>query len=304
MSEQLALSVIIVNWNTRELLRNCLRSVYSEPCGVSFETFVVDNASSDGSADMVRAEFSQVQLIANEENLGYSRANNLAMRRAAGENMLLLNSDTVVEPRQFSATIGLLHSDPKIGALGCRLVGIDGAEQVSHHFSYLRGYAAGDSDRQLENGLIECAHVWGAYLLVKHEVVEHVGMLDEDFFIFHEDTDWCWRMHDAGWKIVYDPNHTITHVCRASCRRIDDARQGRRLLAAAITLRSKHIPGFSFHSWRRARLFHHKWRHLRFAIKGFCGRSEDVLEKSREHAASYRTLKSIRKPPPYAGSDL
>jgi GT2 family glycosyltransferase len=261
----------------------------------------VDNASNDNSVEMVRRDFPQVNLIESAENLGYSKANNLGMRAGNGKDFLLLNSDTIVDPAILGETLRLLRSDPQVGVLGCRLVGLDGKEQRSHHFDYPFGPWIGSGEKANSNGLIECAYLWGAYFLVKREVIEQVGMLDEDFFLFYEDIDWCWRMHKAGWKIAYDPEHSITHVCRASCNRVNDFDRQVMLFISLIILRTKHDPNFIFRKWRRGRLLLHArcvlWYGLLSRI--FFSTKKKIMVKLNNHLVSYVALKSMHQPPPY-----
>ena len=306
------LCVIIVNWNTRDLLRDCLASVFSKPIDLDFEVFVVDNDSSDSSAEMVEAEFPRAKLIRSGGNIGFARANNIAIRQSDAPNILLLNSDTVIDPQVMVDTLALLRGDHRIGTLGCRLIGLDGLTQDSYCFDYPSGPRVGGPDKFLPGGLIECAQVWGAYQLVKREVIDHVGMLDEDFFMFYEDVDWCWRMHDAGWKIAYDPNHSITHVMRASCKKAPSGDHHRRMVISEGLLYWKHHPGGDFAAWRRRRLAHYGLCMSEYWLARRFVRSERVESKLEKHQACYQATKALRDPEccgfrvpqPTASSDL
>lgn len=254
--EEVDLSIIIVNWNTCDLLGNCLASVYSKPCHVEFEVYVVDNASADNSVDMVTRDYPQVKLIVNNENAGYAKANNIAMELCQGHNILLLNSDTIVDPDVFNTTIELLRSRDDIGSLGCCLIGLDGSIQESWKHKIPGGPTIGISEEPDANGLVKCGYVWGAYHLVKREVIDQVGMLDKGFFMFYEDVDWCWRMYKAGWYTVYDPNHSIIHIYRASCNRTVSYKQQVYMLVSQRRLFEKHLSRFKSWYWRMERLFH------------------------------------------------
>lgn len=286
------ISIIIVNWNTRDLLLNCLGSIYSKPCESSFEIIVIDNGSIDGSADALINEFPQAHLIRNTDNIGYARANNLGIRASSGSNLLFLNSDTVVDPIVFADTVRLLHSDPSIGVLGCRLVGEDGKTQDSYSFSYPCGPDVGGPEITLPGGLIECALVWGAYLMVKRQVMEQVGMLDEDFFMFYEDVEWCWRMHDAGFKIAYAPNHSIIHKCGASCKLAGTAAINQMKFASERLLLLKRLPSQEYRIYCRMRSIHHIRRIVRHWLPAHLLSSAEAREKLDYHLAGYRALKS------------
>lgn len=290
------LSVIIVNWNTQDLLRNCLTSVFSKPIELDFELFVVDNDSSDGSPNMVEREFPQVRLIRSGGNIGFSRANNLAMRQSSSTSFLLLNSDTVIDPQVMVETLRLLRSDSSIGTLGCKLIGLDSRVQDSYFHDYPSGPRVGSPGVVREDGLIECAQVWGAYQLVKREVIDQVGLLDEDFFMFYEDVDWCWRMHDAGWKIVYDPNHSITHVMRASCKNAPSGEHYRRMVTSEGLLYWKHHPNGDFSAWRRRRLWHYGGCLAEYWLATRVVRSEKLMSKLEKHSACYQATKALLHP--------
>ena len=290
------LSIIIVNWNTCDLLRDCLASIHSKPCRTEFEVYVVDNASSDDSVSMTRRDFPGVNVIESGGNLGYARGNNLAMRVSRGRDVLLLNSDTVIDPDVLPATIDLLHGDPSIGVLGCALVGLDGVRQNSAGYRYPSGPWVGGPKQMLGDGLIECAHVWGAYQLVRREVIEQVGMLDEDFFMFYEDVDWCWKIHEAGWKIAYDPNHSIVHIARASCKRAPSTDHQRRMITSEALLFAKHHGPNQYASWRRRRLVHYGWCVATYWLRSKISRSGKVAVKLGKHLSSYRTAKALADP--------
>lgn len=240
-------SIIIVNWNTRELLANCLTSVASfglkvegpafnlEPS--TFETFVVDNASSDGSTAMVRERFSWVRLIENVENVGFARANNQALRVASGRYLLLLNSDTEVRPGALDALIAVLEAHPEAGAAGPRVLNPDGSPQNSFGSlptvldELLGPYWAdfftkpwGWLGRRLSRGRSEANapravdRVSFACTLIRRAALDQVGLLDEGFAFYSEDYDWFTRLKDAGWKALYCPQAEIMHHWGASSR--------------------------------------------------------------------------------------
>ncbi|MEN6372206.1 MAG: glycosyltransferase family 2 protein [Armatimonadota bacterium] len=294
--KRIEISIIIVNWNTRELLQNCLSSIYSKPCNTVFDVYVVDNASTDGSAAMVRSQFPQVNLIENDVNAGYSRANNQGISASQGKTVLLLNSDTVVDPQVFDETLKLLHSAPSIGGLGCKLIGRDGNVQPSYSFNFPHGPKVGGPNKTVDEELVKCAFVWGAYLLLKREVIDQAGMLDEDFFMFYEDIDWCWRIHNAGWDIVYDSNHSIMHLSGASCSKLDAVAHRKMILKSLAMLQSKHNPRFSFKSWRIGRLMLYGRCMAWYGLLNKIAPSEKLSRKINKHKASYKAIKELQCP--------
>lgn len=221
-------SVIIVNWNVRELLYACVTSLRRQQ-GVAFEIFVVDNASSDGSAEMVAKAFPEVTLIANKQNLGFARANNQAIQRARGRVLLLLNPDTVVHEGALAGVVQYLDAHREVGILGGKIVGRDGRVQRSvrrdpdpvsqllillklHAFfpswRPFRRYFAADIDPDRE---ADIEQIMGAFFAIRGSLVSSIGLLDEGFFLWFEEVDYCKRARDAGWKIRYVPSLTITH---------------------------------------------------------------------------------------------
>lgn len=241
------LGIVIVNWNTRDLLRRCLETVYASVGDVRFEVVVVDNASTDGSADMVRQNFPQATLIASDTNGGYPYGNNLGLRALGYERgttqadapryALLLNPDTEVPPDCFAHMVAWMDSRPDVGAAGVKLVLPDGSLDKAcrrafptpivslYHFvglgklfpqsprfaRYNMTYLSPDVETEVDS-------VVGAYMQVRCDAIDAVGLLDEAFFMYGEDIDWAFRIKSAGWKIVYHPQITVKHVKRAASR--------------------------------------------------------------------------------------
>lgn len=221
-------SVIIVSYNTRALTLDCLRSVYAQTQDVTFEVFVVDNASTDGSAAAVAAEFPRVNLIVNAENRGFAAANNQALRIARGRYVLLLNSDTVVLDRAIERCVAFADTNPAIGVVGCRAEWPDGRFQSSYfRFPGLLSLTTGALffDRALRGNRSSRVRYYGrvfsqpqdvdvvagCFFLVRSQVIRQVGLLDEDFFMYGEEAEWCWRIHQAGWRVCYYPPARIIH---------------------------------------------------------------------------------------------
>jgi GT2 family glycosyltransferase len=229
----LDLSIIIVNWNTRDLLRDCLRSVYESEGDFAFEVIVVDNCSNDGSAEMVRKEFPEVHLIESDTNAGYACANNLGLRRLQARYYLLLNPDTVLPLHALEQMVAFMDAQPEAGMAGPKLVMADGSLDLAcrrsfptpeNSFYKLFGLSRlfPNSERFGQYNLTyldpdemaEVDSVVGAFLMVRREVVEQVGVLDEEYFMYAEDLDWALRAKQAGWKVYYYPEVTVLHYKR------------------------------------------------------------------------------------------
>jgi GT2 family glycosyltransferase len=222
-------SVIVVSLNTCDLLRACLRSVFEAGGKVSFEVIVIDNGSVDGSADMVRREFPRVRLVVNERNEGFARPNNTGMRMAAGEFFFLVNSDAELRPGTTDALVDFLEATPQAGSCGPRLLYPDGRHQPSvkgfptictHAWDMLfldrlfpqsRVFGKGEMAWFDYDRAARVDHVMAAALMVRRTTVDDVGMLDEDFAIYYNDMDWCYRMNRRGWETWYVPDATVVH---------------------------------------------------------------------------------------------
>lgn len=228
-NESPELSVVIVSWNTRELLERCLRSLIADAknSGISTETIVIDNASSDGSVAALRQRFPEVTLEALKENLGFAAATNRGIRRARGRDILVLNPDTEVLPGALSAMLRALHSMPHVGMVGPLLLNPDGSLQSSGYrfpnltqsfldFFPLHPRLVGSKINgrvSPGDGMSPYAvdHPLGACMLVRRAVVERVGMLDEQYFLYSEEIDWCRRIVAGGWTVLIAPSAHIIH---------------------------------------------------------------------------------------------
>ena len=232
----MAISVVIVSHNTRDLLMACLGALYSsQGIGQPLQVIVVDNASQDGSVEAVRASFPEVEVIAKAENLGFSKANNLGLKRSNGEYILLLNPDTVVNPDVLRIMENYLSEHPEVGMVGCRLITADGkldlacrrkfpsawdgfcrASGLSELFPQWRLFGGYNLQYLDENKTYPIDCVNGAFMFCRREAVLKVGPMDEAFFMYAEDMDWCYRFKQAGWQVVYHPAATTLHVKGAS----------------------------------------------------------------------------------------
>ncbi len=224
------LSIIIVNWKVKDLLEKCLKSIFEQTKNISFEVFVVDNASGDGSVEMVREKFPQVDLTSSAENLGFAKGNNLAIKKAAGKYILLLNPDTEILDNAFEKMVRFMDVHPECGIAGCKLLNSDLSLQPSvrafpdlasqvfillkiHHLlphsKTMYKYLVQDFDYER---LEEADQVMGAFMMIRREVFDKIGLMDENFWLWFEEVDFCKRAKDAGWKILYTPEAKIIHL--------------------------------------------------------------------------------------------
>lgn len=233
------LSVVIVNHNTRDLLLQTLNSVFLHiKKEIVIEVFVVDNGSSDGSDEAVKSSFPSVHLICNKVNTGFSYANNQAIRLSTGQYVLLLNSDTIVQENTFRTMIGFMDANPAVGAAGCKVIKPDGTLDLACRRSFPTPmnslYQALKLDKLFPNSPRFASYnltylnedeaypvdsLVGAFMMVRREVIDQVGMLDERFFMYGDDLDWCYRIKHAGWQIWYYPKTSIIHYKGASSKK-------------------------------------------------------------------------------------
>jgi GT2 family glycosyltransferase len=234
------LSIIIVNWNTRELLRKCLDSVLAPVADIDYETIVVDNASSDGSCEMVRDEFPSVRLVQNQTNVGFARANNQAINATDARYVLLLNSDAVLLPESVQALIAVLDRESRVAIVGAQLLNADGSFQGSFaDFPNFRGElllatklarwflfpSYPNYPAELSQAGRAVDWVSGACLMARRTAIAQVGVLDEAYFMYSEETDWCYRMRRAGWRVYYEPRARVVHLIGQSSNRVPERRR-------------------------------------------------------------------------------
>ena len=223
------ISVAIVSYNTRDLLRACLRSLQAREADgeATLEIIVADNGSADGSPEMVRAEFPTVRVIETGENLGFGRANNLALQDAAGQAYCLLNSDAELLPGALSAALAVLHSDPKISLVGGQLLWPGGRPQTSYgddptlggvlREQTFTGANAVAPPRAPQNGAVkDVDQICGAFMLLRPDAWREMGGFDPFYFMYNEDVDLNFRLRRAGWRVVFAPQVRITHHLGAS----------------------------------------------------------------------------------------
>ncbi len=234
----LDLSIIVVNWNGKDLLAKCLQCVESTVKKVSYETYVVDNASTDGSQEMVRRDFPTVKLIANTANVGFATANNQAMKVAEGRYILLLNSDAFVNENTLDTMVEFMDAHPDAGMSSCKLLYGDGSLQRScATFPTLvtELFIALGLDKLFPNSQLFGKYlmtdwdyndtrtvdvIMGAFMMVRGDLIPKIGMMDEAFFMYSEEVDWCFRFKMAGSKVYFCPDVTCVHLWGGSSKAV------------------------------------------------------------------------------------
>lgn len=228
------LTIVVVNWNTKEHLERCLQSIYRPDVETAFEVIVVDNASKDGSADVAEIQFPQTNVIRNDKNLGFSRAANQAIILGRGSFFMLVNPDAVLQDKAIDRVVEFAREHPDVGIVGCKILNEDGSLQPScRRFPtpavglfrntflgrlfprnrYTRSYLMTDWDHM---NLREVDWVSGACMLIRRETLSEIGIFDERYFMYCEDLDLCFRAHNAGWKVFYYPRAVAVHRKGAS----------------------------------------------------------------------------------------
>ena len=233
------ISVIIVTYNSAPQLRPCLDSLLAQTCQ-DFDIIVVDNASRDGTAAIVRNEYPRVQLLANDSNLGFGNANNLALATAQGRYLVLLNPDAVLLPDTLAKSMQHMEANTKVGMAGGLLQGTQGEWQPSaRQFPsllndgltlsglanrYPKSRFFGRFDRSWADPLLATAVDWvpGAFAIIRRNLVEQISLFDPRFFLYYEEVDLCRRIHQAGYQVFYWPDLVITHIGGASSETVDD----------------------------------------------------------------------------------
>jgi len=256
-----SVTIVIVSYKVRDLLRQCLESVFAGDDGLELEAWVVDNDSGDGSAEMVRNQFPQVRLIVNADNVGFAAAVNQVLRQASGEFVLLLNPDAELTPGSLAELVGCLERRPEIGIAGGAIVNHDGSVDPASRRGLPRPFAmvakALGLDTLFPNiHFLACYNLrWlpleqeakvvavsGSFMMIRRAVVQAIGLLDERFFLYFEDGDYCVRAAEAGWKVWYNPRARVLHEKRASSRHNPDGAR-LALYRSYLAYCDKHWPG-------------------------------------------------------------
>ena len=241
------LTVVVVNYNTAHLLADLFAAVGAAAQGLALQIIVVDNASRDGSAALIRERYPQAELIANAANVGFGRANNQAIPLIGGDYVLLLNTDAFVATDTLARTLAYMRSHPRCGVLGVRLVGRDGSQQPScRHFptplntflmrtglARLLPWVRGIDDPAWDPAAsCDCDWVPGCYYLMPRAVVERVGLFDPRYFLYFEEVDHCRRVKQAGWTVHYFADTTVVHIGGESARSDSEITESGRQISA------------------------------------------------------------------------
>ena len=302
MTDPVDLSIIIVSFNTRETTRESLSYIVQYAPDASFEVILVDNASTDGSADMAEHDFPWVRLIRLQKNKGFAGGNNEGIRKASGRYLLLLNSDAFIGEGVLYSTFDFMEKNPSIGVLGCSLTNPDGSLQASarmlpcllnkflvlsgltSRFPKSRFFGRVDFSWWDHSCPRKVGWVVGAYFLIRRKVVEDVGLLDERYFLYSEEIDFCRTAQKAGWDVVFYPYARVVHLggLSAACSGEQVSPHGRQLTAQRIKSEFRYYRKWHGPVWVMASaLMELSWR-LMIVLKNLPSRSQKAQFKKRE----------------------
>ncbi len=237
------LSIVIVSWKVKKDLVQCLDSLYANPPACSFEVIVIDNASGDGTVEIIKSNFGEVVVVVNSQNRGFAAANNQGIEKARGEYIFLLNPDTIIPLNSLDVLVKFMDDNSDVGGCGTQLLNKDGTIQPSARsfptfrgalyrhtiFRYLRIFK-NEYKKWLMKGFdhrtqTDVGQVMGAALMVRRSVIDRIGVMDEWFFMYYEEVDLCYRIKQAGWRVVFVPQATITHLGGRSSEQIPVEKQ-------------------------------------------------------------------------------
>jgi len=286
------ISIIIVSWNVRELLKACLNSIYRTKEGLPVEVIVVDGGSEDGSQLMVEQSFPDVKLIARPDNIGFPTGNNIGISQSAGRNVLLLNPDTEIISNALEELSSYLDENRDVGVVAAQLLNPDGTVQSSRRrfptlatgvfeSTWLQPMAPGSIQRNYyfedepSDAVLDVDWVVGACLMVRRSVVEQVGLLDEDYFMYSEELDWCRRIKTAGWRVVYLPIAQIIHHVGKSSEQALVERHINFQRAKLRYFRKYHGPWAAL-LIRLVLIINYSWQLVVEAAKGAVGHKRDL----------------------------
>ncbi|MCU0492447.1 MAG: glycosyltransferase family 2 protein [Chloroflexaceae bacterium] len=250
------LSIIIINWNTRQILLDCLATLAAATHGLASETWVVDNGSSDGSVAAIQAAFPEVHLITNQDNRGFAAANNQAIEASNSRYVLLLNSDTLASAGSLTTLVRFLDTRPEVGIVGPRLLNGDGSLQPSWaSFPSVLSELLGRNIRRRQpfttdagNHVFDVDWVGGACMLVRRSTIRQVGLMDSAYFMYAEEADWCYRTRQQGWQVCYYDGAPVVHLGGQSSR-MANQRMKAQLYQSKLRFFRKH-----YAPWRAALL--------------------------------------------------
>jgi GT2 family glycosyltransferase len=319
------ISILIVSFNTRDILRECLQSIPPSRPGLEIEIIVIDNCSRDGSLDMVASEFPSVKRIASETNLGFGNANNRAFTEAQGRYIVLLNSDAFLRPDTLEVSLRGMEADSTVGLAGGRLVGRDGKLQPSARMfpnltrqvlvmlgwadKYPRSKFFGQADRTWADPMQPAEVDWvpGAYSIIRTDLIRKIGFFDPAFFLYYEEVDLCRRIKDAGYKVMFWPEIEVVHIGGESSRQVktlEMSKSGAQLvlweMRSTFLFYRKHMP-MRTAAVRWLKAVFHRLRVLSNRRK--TGTEARMLENEQRHVVqlidqAWRETDGGRKSPP------
>ncbi len=265
-------SIVIVSFNTRDMTRDCINCVIRNASNVTYEIIAVDNASKDGSADMIEREFPDIKLIRLHENMGFAGGNRPGMKAAAGRYILLLNSDAFIEEETLKKTITYMDKNPETGILGCKLVNTDRTMQpsarmlpgplnklltmsgLSDRYSKSRFFGRVDFSWWDHSTPKSVGWVVGAFFLIRRETMEDIGYLDDRYFLYFEEVDYCLTAKRSGWDVVFYPYTEVIHLGGQSAEKSETgfSENGRQILTIRLSSELKYY--IKFYGWCYAAL--------------------------------------------------
>jgi GT2 family glycosyltransferase len=285
-----ALSVVIINYNTADIIGRCLEAVQRQE-NVAFEIIIADNASQDNSLQVIREKFPKVTLLANNENLGFGKANNRAVSRCAGKYLYFLNPDAEVQPGVFQTMVDFMESNPEVGLAGTRIVYPDGRPQHSVHLRYPGEKYSKTTFSGLKG---EVAWVKGASMIVRKSVFQEVGGFDERFFLYSEETDLCLAIRKSGWSIGYIHEATLVHMRGQSERGNLPEDVWRKRFESSMIFYKKHYSEKTINAIRRANMTKAMWRifTLKFILP-FCSDKTKAQMKLSRYRFALEALRRV-----------
>lgn len=295
------ISILIVNYNTSELLINCIKSIYERTNSVEFEIIVVDNHSSDDSVYKVRKVFPKVRIIENNQNIGFAKANNQAINESTGEVILLLNSDTIVLDGAIEKSFRFLRDHPDAGVVGCKLMNPDRSLQpscrsypsilnyLSESFFLYKLFPKSQIFGRPFMTFLDCSSivnvdvVSGAFMMIKRDVLDHVGLLDDGFFMYSEEIDFCYRVRKNGWQIYYYPGAQIIHIRGGTSGQFSN-QMFLELHKSQIKFCYKHHPNWYAHTERILIFFGVLLRYIHAQMLYLFIREERQIERKKKYS--------------------
>lgn len=297
------LTIIVVNWNTRDLLRECLNSIPTAAADLTYEVIVIDNGSIDGSGEMVADQFPWVRLVENKQNLGFAAANNQAIALSRARHVLLLNSDARLLSGAAHTLVKYLDAHPQVGIVGPQLLNSDLTYQGSWaefptlvgelllltdlaRIAYGPAYPSPPAEQSRKQRMVDW--VSGACLMARRAAIDAVGPLDEAYFMYAEETDWCYRMKQNGWSVAFVPEAVAIHASGASSRRVPERRRAQIYRSKWLFMR-KHYGGVMAASFKLLVRIASAFK-LGVWLSVTLSRNPILRESARSHVASYRYL--------------